>query len=342
MVLKQLKEHLSENSLFEEVQSAYKEHHNTETALLKVQNDLLLAADTGNTSILTLLDLSAAFDTIDHSILLDRLSITFGLSGTIMDWFGSYLRDRTQCVVVKGKPSDLFNLECGVPQGSVLGPILYTLYTSPLGSIIKKHNILYHMYADDTQLYQSVCPSELPSLLEKFETCIKEVKHWMKTNKLQLNEEKTECLIFNFSGQLHSPDHIKIGNETIPFTKKAKNLGVYFDDQLSMDSHISNLCRQMYLELRRIGAMVNFLDESSRQILISSFILSRLDYCKSLLFNLPDNSLNKLQRCQNNAARVILRKRKREHVTHVFKHPHWLPIKGRIHYKIALLLVCYK
>ena len=140
----QLRNHLIKYNLFEPNQSAYRQHHNTETALLKIQNDLLCAADVGNVSILALLDLSAAFDTIDHSILIERLSRSFGLSETVLDWFRSYLFGRSQSVMVNGLKSSPFPLEFGVPQGSVLGPLLYTLYTQPLGDVIKQHSMDYH------------------------------------------------------------------------------------------------------------------------------------------------------------------------------------------------------
>ena len=169
--------------------SAYREFHNTETALLKVHNDLLCAADKNDISILALLDLSAAFD---HHILLERLRITMGLSGTVLSWFESYVTGRSQTVIVNCLQSSIFDVQFGVPQGSVLGPVLYTLYTTPLGKIIKEHNINYHMYADDTQLYKSVPFSDIQLLIQSIETCSGNVKKWMTYNKLKMNNEKKQ------------------------------------------------------------------------------------------------------------------------------------------------------
>ena len=139
VVAKQLSKHLSACNLYVPVQSAYRPNHSTETALLKVVNDLLLAVDSGDAAVLALLDQSAAFDTIDHTILLIRLRCCFGLSGAAFSWFKSYLSGRRQSVSISGINSIAVSLLFGVPQGSVLGPVLFTLYNSPIHSITKKH-----------------------------------------------------------------------------------------------------------------------------------------------------------------------------------------------------------
>lgn len=161
-------------------------------------------------------------------------------------------------------------------------------------------------------------------------------------NKLQLNSDKTECLLFDTRDKLKSKDvkHLHVGHDIVPFNAKARNLGVFFDHQLSMETHINHLCKQLYLEMRRIGAMVKFLDETSKKTLVSAFILSRLDYCNSLFLNLPNNTLDRLQKSQNNAARMIMNKKKRDHVTSIFRHLHWLPVRSRIQYKVSIF--CFK
>ena len=154
--------------------------HSTETTLLGIHNDFILAMDRGEVTSLILLDLSAAFDTVDHSILLHRLQHWLCLHGTSLDWFSSYLTSRSQAVSIQNSTSSFSNLSCGVPQGSVLGPLLFTLYTTPLGSVISKNSIKYHLYADDTQLYISFTPSNSTSSLEMLSNTFSDI-HSNKT-----------------------------------------------------------------------------------------------------------------------------------------------------------------
>ena len=149
----QIEGYLTTNGLFAKMQSAYREHHSAETAFLRVVNDIHQAIDNKCEAVLVLLNLSAAFDTIDHAILLDRLRDRYGFSGTVLRWIESYLKGRPQCIVLDKILSRPRYLSCGVPQGSVLGPLLFSLYIAPLEDIISAHGLDAMMYADDTQLY---------------------------------------------------------------------------------------------------------------------------------------------------------------------------------------------
>jgi len=169
VVSNQLTKFLEDNALLPECQSAYRSNHSTETALICVHSDLVAASVAGNISLLALLDMSAVilFDTVDHEILLMRLSTDFGLNGTVISWFTSYLSHRFQSVkCLDVTSSSLHDVTCGVPQGSVLGPLLFILYTAGLSKIIQDHDLNSHFYADDSQIYSHCKPNEMPALIK--------------------------------------------------------------------------------------------------------------------------------------------------------------------------------
>ena len=155
VISERLNEHLINNSLLDPLQSAYRDEHSTETVLIKVQNDILSALDAGSSAILLMLDLSAAFDTIDHDILPSRLCNIYGITGNALDWFRSYLTGRIQRVVIEDSVSVDQELDSGVPQGSVLGPRIYCMYTKPVIDIIQRHGLSHHSYADDAVVYDN-------------------------------------------------------------------------------------------------------------------------------------------------------------------------------------------
>ena len=156
--------YLNDFHLFPDVQSAYRRGDSTETAVLKIFSDIIDGIADGKIVVLSLLDLTAAFDTVDHDILLKRLEITYGLSGTILAWLRTYVEGRTQAVHMCGGMSSTRGVTCGVPQGSVLGPLLFTLYTADIEAIVRSFGLKHHTYADDNQIYSSCHPPESASL----------------------------------------------------------------------------------------------------------------------------------------------------------------------------------
>ena len=171
LVAKQFVTYLRDNSLLPDRQSAYRSHHSTETAVLRVLAEILLALDTGNLAVLTLLDLSAAFNSVDHDILLQRLQMSYGLGGGVLGWFRSYLNGRTQYVRSSTTSSTPSSVLYGVPQGS----ILFLLYTADLLQLINCHQLHPHAYADDTQIYGFCNPSDADLLQERMSVCVDEV-----------------------------------------------------------------------------------------------------------------------------------------------------------------------
>ena len=298
--------------------------------------------DQNRISLLLLLDLSAAFDTVDHKILLSRLEHKFGIRSTALKWFESYLHERTQYVSVDNLSSPPSLLEFGVPQGSVLGPVLFVLYTTPLSSLIKTHAVDHKLYADDTQLQKSSSPTSIQTLPTTMQSCTTDIKTWMDDNQLKLNDEKTEALLFA-SGSLKIPDPIpsgvNVGSHFIPFCKSARNLGVILDSELSMRDHVKSVCQLANYELRRLSSIRRYLTREAAKTLVTSCVLSRLDYCNSLLMGSPQKSIQPMQKIQNWAARLILGASFRHPTTPLLKTLHWLPISERIKYKVGC--ICY-
>jgi len=177
-------------------QSAYRAHHGVETAVLRVHNDILAAIDMKLCVLLVLLDLSAAFDTIKYAVLFRRLTEHFGISDAVLKWIEDYLSQRSQCVIIDDSTSNPTDLKHRVSQGSVLGPMLFTLYMAPLCDILHKHGIDFHCSADDTQIYISFKPKDVSSACALVEKCIIDVRAWMAINFLCLNDNKTAVIVF--------------------------------------------------------------------------------------------------------------------------------------------------
>ena len=341
VILKQLEEHLVNNELMDVLQSAYRAKHSTETALLKVQSDILSSLDEeGSVVVLVLLDLSAAFDTIDHTFLLSRLRDMYDQA---LAWIRSYLTDRIQRVNIKGTLSDKQELNFGVPQGSVLGPILYCLYTKPVSDIIHRFGLLHHSYADDTQLYITIKKQDcFADKLSDIEQCVSEIKVWMSHNMLKLNDDKTEFIVFKSKHNVNTfaEQNVQVGGTRVGISSKIKNLGVTFDQTLSMQAHVNTIAKNCFYYLRNIARIRRMLSEEDCKAIVHTFVISRLDYCNVLLYGLPKKTLHTLQRVQNYAARLILRFGRSEHITPVLYYLHWLPVELRVDYK--MLLYTYK
>jgi len=342
VVAVRLQSHLNDNDFHEPFQSAYKQGHSTETALVRVQNDILRSIDDHGCVILLLLDLSAAFDTVDHRLLLLRLYHNFGIKGKALNWFSSYFHERTQFISIDDKRSRSQELPSGVPQGSILGPILYLLYTSPLSDVIKKHNMDYHFYADDTQVYMSFRPSDVDSIdlvKQRVESCVQAIQMWMTSNRLKLNSDKTELLILNARHRPSPPlNSVYACEELVAASESVKNLGVWFDNSLSMRKQVNHICKTAFYHLRNLATIRKYLSLDHIEILIHAFITSRLDFCNSLLSGLPQHLLKKLQYVQNSAARLLTYTRKCDHITPVLKQLHWLPVSTRIEFKLLVLV----
>jgi hypothetical protein len=341
----QLTAYLSRNGLQDPLQSAYRPGHSTESALMKIKTDIDMILDEGDAVLMVCLDLSAAFDTIDHELLLTRLETHLGVHGTVLSWLRSYLSNRWQSVVIDSARSKRTPLSVGVPQGSVLGPLLFLLYILPLKTIFEKHRTNRHGYADDTQLYRHLLMKHLASInneVAKMTSCVAEAREWMLKNKLKINDSKTECILIGSKISLAKLETlnitIRVGDTDIKPSKRINNLGATLDSDHSMKSQVSKVTRSSYFHLRRISKIRTHLDHSTCAKAIHSCVTSRLDYHNGLLTAVPECKLRKLQLLQNNAARLLSRTRRDSHITPVLCQLHWLPVRYRIQYKVLSLV----
>ena len=328
VVARQLTSHINNNKLDNPHQSAYKPGHSTETALLSIKNEVHLSLACAEPTALVLLDLSAAFDTIDHNILIGYLKSWFGIGGTALRWFASYLRNRCQAIKIGSTLSELSNLIYGVPQDSVLGSLLFSLYTTALSKIIHLHpHIKFHFYADDTQLYIHLSHKNASSALAKLNACLRDVQ-WMSLSKLKLNPEKTEFIVFGSKAQRqkissHFPVSI-LGSLLHPFDS-VRNLA-YQDD-----------FKACFLQMRDLRRIKKYLTEVA-VLAANALVSSHLNYCNSLFRGLSGFNQHKLQSIQNTLARIVTNHKKYAHVTPILQKLHWLPVKYRCIFKTATLV----
>ncbi len=339
-VARQLHAHLQLNNLLPSHQSAYRPNHSTETAMLRVISDALTAADERRVTLLALLDMSAAFDCVDHRLLLRQLQKRFGLTGDVLLWMTSFLTDRTQQIHYNGSFSPTKPIRDGVPQGSVLGPVLFNMYTADLEDIVESHHLRFHQYADDCQVYVSVPTEEATTAATSLSFCVAAIDEWLKDYHLRLNPSKTLVLWLGSRQQIAkvSVKEVNILSSIVPIVDTARDLGVVLDSQLSMSAHVTAVCRSAYSFLRQLRSVIRGLPIDAAKTLIQAFVSSRLDYCNAILFGITDRLLRRLQSVQNAAARLITGSRRCDHITPILRDLHWLPVRRRIDFKVATMV----
>ena len=352
VICNQLNDYLNVNNLHCDVQSGYRKGHSCETLLLKFQDDIINEVSRNKFVAVLLLDLSAAFDAIDHTLLLKKLKTLYGINDKALKWFESYLSGRTFSVKIRKSESSIEIVLYGVPQGSILGPILFILYTKELASIVRRHNMQLHLYADDSTIYMSLDPANVTDIeltIFTIQSCIKDVKEWMTANYMKLNEGKTQLIIFGKPYNLNKfPSDLNIRfndvdvkslNLSSPGMKdKGKSLGVMLDNDTSMKRQISLVKQTSSNALHNLRNIKEYLTVDSKLTLIKSLVLSKLDYCNSLYMNIPQYQINILQTILNNCIRFIYNLPYGVDLSDYYLKSHILPIDLRIQFKSSLIV----
>lgn len=302
----QVREHATRCQILPALQSGYRKDYSCTTALLKVTDDILEASDRGELTALVLLDYSKAFDRLNHSLLLAILHY-IGFEESAARLVHSYLADRNQAVRVNGKISGIVGLSCGVPQGSILGPLLFLIYTSQLRSYLRFSAV--HFYADDTQLYLSFSPNNIEEANYRLTHDLNVLKRASEAHCLSINPSKSQLLLF---GRKQCCDryrnllNISINNELLTVCNSAKNLGITINSNLRFTEHINNCIKRAFTNLKLIYSQRSLLNESLKKMLCDSIVLSHFNY-GDVLYGpcLLDMDVKRIQLMQNSCVRLI-------------------------------------
>ena len=341
VVARRLQEHMNQWNLNINKEYGYKTKHSPEMLLVKVVDDLLMICDKKSATLLMLLDLSAAFDTVDQKKLLEILQNEIGVNGTALLWFKSFLISRTFKVKIDSEYSRIEILLYGVPQGSVLGPILFNIYIRSFYERVESLGFEVEGFADDHQVRLPFQPIfQVKTLTHRVQKCFETIKTWMKEFFLKLNTGKTKFLLI-CSPSVRNEIMIKgtiVDGKCIRFVRSARNLGVIIDDELNFNEQISKVVSSCFYTIRKITRIRNFLETSHLKTLVSALILSKIDYCNALYLGLSAINLEKLQSVQNSAARLIFKGNKfdRTSISKQIQELHWLRVKDRITFKVLL------
>ena len=336
--------HLSANSLHNHSQYGYKKNHSCETLLLKLVDDILVAVDQKFGVVVMIIDLSAAFDTVDHSILLNMLQFKYHITGPALKWLKSFLSGRTKRVRVGDCLSESFVVNFGVAQGSVLGPLLFNLYCSSISEVFVSCGFGCMGYADDN-IGVRVFPAyaSISNFTEIIPNCLRSLKRWANSHFLKLNASKTQLMVFGNSSFMSSFNFHTIRDfdgSIIPVAKQVKLLGITLDSSLSFDLYISEVVSLVNLILRNIRSIRRYLNKSAIESLVHSLITSKLDVCNSLFLGITKRNLCKLQLLQNSALRCVLNLPPHSPLSQHFVNLHWLHVEKRVYFKY--ITVIYK
>ncbi len=290
---------------------------------MRIQNDLLEGVDRDGGAILVSLDVCVDFDTVDHERLVQVL-YNLWIRGLALELSKSYLEERTYVVrtpeVVTGK----FALKYGIPQGYVLGPVLFSLYAISLGEIFRDHGLYYHSYADDNEFYLSfrpLDPASAKDIMQILKVTATNINTRMESHFLKMNPQKTRILVVLplSSGKAVDISSLNIGLDGTPLTPccTMKNLGILWDHSLSMEGQVNSICKRGFYHLHNLPKILKYLDTDATRTLVATLVTPQLNYCSGLLIGPSKGAVKNLQRVQQSSARIIARQGKYDHIAPV-------------------------
>lgn len=295
-------DYIDRNNLLTSLQSGFRAKRSCTTALLKITDDIRTSLDNDKITALVLLDFSKAFDRVSHGLLLNKLQLRFNFSKSACNLIWTYLRGRRQKVFCGENSSTFRNVVMGVPQGSILGPLLFAIFINDLPEVLCECN--YHMYADDVQLYLSRPLGLVEDAICRMNDDLMRVSRWAKLNSLQLNAEKSSAIII-YRKDLDTAyfPNVMLEDIVIPYSKSVRNLGIIFNTSLSWSNHINSVICRIYAALRRISLSAAFTPLNTRIMLIKALIIPLISYGCEVFCKLDSLSLRKINVAYNSAIR---------------------------------------
>ena len=338
LVTRQFLAHLRAFDLLPAFQSAYREHHSPTTTLLKITTDIFTANDKGEVTLLSSLDLASAFDVVDHPVLLQRLTSSFGVRDTVHEWFSSFLTNRHQFVSYRGVSSSTSTTSCGVPQGSVLGPILFLLFTKDIIPLVLSHGLRVHVFADDIYIYGSCPTNSTTALVANISACMETLQQWLTSNRLVLNTSKTKFMWCATTQRLRSVSQspLSICGHLFQPVSSMRCLGVVLDPTISFSVHINNVGAMCFNILRNIRSIRRSVTRRALSFLVSALVFSRLEYCAPILCGLSEQNASRLESVINASARVLLFLPRSAPTSTHLRSLDWLPARARLQLHTAI------
>lgn len=335
----QLSNHLISNNILASEQSGFRKDHSTTTALLNLTDNIIRALDKKLSVLLVALDYSKAFDLIDHDLLLAKLKY-YGCDDTVLSFFKTYLWKRNQRVNVGGNYSSAKNIISGVPQGSVLGPLLFITYTSDLPGSVKSS--IVQLFADDTQILHYFDSSEIHTANTLVNNDLRSIFEYSKEHNLSINPSKTKAVLFCSKTKrtfVENSLELELDGIKIPLSTEVKNLGLVIDQSLRFKTHIKMLIQRCHVKMRLLYLNRYILNFKMRKKLCESSILSTLNYCNNVYYPCLDKiSQNQLQYIQNKCCRYIFNLKKYDHVSLFIAQLQWLKINKLFQLNFLTLL----
>ena len=336
----QLMTHFTEHNLLAKHRNANRKNFSTETAILNICNNIWTSMENNKLTSIICLDLSAAFDTVNHSILLEVMRNYFAIADMALDWISCYLRNRKFSVHIDSFSSNTKTMNFSMPQGSILGPILFSCYVSTLMEIIPENEENFVSgYADDHALINTFHTENI-DISPKLVSNISCIKDWMNKNQLQMNDAKIEFIVFGSKHQVQRNDlkSLNIDNTIVKAKLAIKFLGAYLDESLNMKTHIDSKTKNALYNVYLIKNIRKYITQKTAKMLLCSLVLSQLDYLNSVLTDLPKAALRPYNYTQRYAARLACNKTKRDSAKDCMKTLHWLPIEFRTKFKLLTIV----